>query len=66
MGKPSVPHGAEKAQLLIPLRYQLTVWPPGTPLTCLSLFLLQLNHGGRLDGLGHSLDLWQSLNPKRP
>lgn len=59
-------HGAEKARALILLCHQLAAWPQWTPLTSLSLFPLELNHGSRLDGPAHSLVLCQSLNLKSP
>lgn len=53
-GNSRVPHRAGEAQVLI-LHHQLPVWPQGTRLTSLSPFSLEFNHGGRLDGLAHSL-----------
>lgn len=66
MGKARAPHEAKKARTRILFCHQLAVWPQWTPLTSLSLFPLELNHGSGLDGLAHSLDLWQSLNLKSP
>ena len=53
-GNSTVPHRAGDAQVLI-LHHQLAVWPQGTRLTSLSPLSLEFNHGGRLDGLAHSL-----------
>ena len=53
-GNSRVPHRAGDAQVLI-LHHQLAVWPQGTRLTSLSPLSLEFNHGGRLDGLSHTL-----------